>query len=227
MWRVVRTACVRYASKALQKDDEVKNAVALTTGDKAAVLAAVTEDGLLLRFASPELKADLDVARAAVTQTTEAVMYIGDSNGKWGLDFVGEEGEFISDPEDGPLFDKDILMIVLADNGAALMFFPTIIRDDTDVIRAAVGAAGSAIMAASDRLKVNAPGHCSLPGHVPALQTNACTFSPSRWSREYRCSLHALFFLLLLFPLYTCATNTEYRTTRRLYYSRSLRFRWR
>jgi uncharacterized membrane protein YqjE len=102
-------------------------------GDKEVALAAVTNEGMTLKFASPELKSDKEVVLASVKQNGSA------------LEFASLELKS----------DKEVVLSSVKQNGSALEFASLELKSDKEVVLAAVTNKGMALEFASPELLAN------------------------------------------------------------------------
>jgi len=149
--------------------------------DKVVVMAAVKQNGRVLRFASQELQRDREVVMEAVKQNgmvlsdasqelqrdREVVMEAVKENG-WALSYASQElqrdrdvvmeavkqnGRMLSDASQELQGDKEVVMEAVEKCGFALEFASETLRGDRDVVMAAVKQDGEALAFASDELK--------------------------------------------------------------------------
>ena len=123
--------------------------------DKVKTMAAVTQNGNALYFASDELKNDKDVVMAAFKkqgwinvsdefQTMKEVMMAA---------VAKSYGRALSYASDELKNDKEVVMAAVAQDGGALEYASDELKNDKEVVMAAVAQKGSALYFASDELK--------------------------------------------------------------------------
>ena len=138
---------------------ELNGGTALPTinwSNKEVVLAAVTHNGFAIRFASEELKVDIEVVMAAVTQNGFALRYVSEEL-KADIEVVmasitnnGSALRFASEALQG---DKEVVLASITNDGYALRFASKALQGDKEVVFAAVTNNGSAIKFASEALQ--------------------------------------------------------------------------
>ena len=124
--------------------------------DKVVVMAAVKQNGRVLRFASQELQRDREVVMEAVKQNG---MVLSDASQELQRDrdvvmeAVKQNGRMLSDASQELQGDKEVVMEAVEKCGFALEFASETLRGDRDVVMAAVKQDGEALAFASDELK--------------------------------------------------------------------------
>lgn len=98
--------------------------------DRAAVLAAVEGDGLLLRYASEDLRGDVEVVQVALAQTGVALQYATD------------------DLRD----NRELVQVAVRQTWVALEFASDSLKNDLEIVQQAVGESGLALKDASPEL---------------------------------------------------------------------------
>ena len=116
-----------YSNKVLDYDLDYEGLKA----DRAVVLAAVTQKGYALRYASEALKGDKQVVLTAVTQKGMALEYADNKLKN----------------------DKDVVLAAVSQDGMALKYADDILKNDKDVVLAAVNKDLKSIYYASEILK--------------------------------------------------------------------------
>ena len=141
-----------YSNKVLDYDLDYEGLKA----DRAVVLAAVTQKGYALRYASEALKGDKQVVLTAVTQKGMALEY-ADNKLKNDKDVVlaavSQYGMALEYADDILKNDKDIVLTAVTQKGMALEYAHFKLKNDKDVVLAAVSQDGMALKYADDILK--------------------------------------------------------------------------
>ena len=106
----------------------------LLKADRQVVLAAVTQDGLALRFASDLLKDDREVVLAAVTQNGLALTFASDSlKAESYVVFTAVTQNGAALKECKLKANREIVKAAVKQNGAALQFASTELQNDIDM----------------------------------------------------------------------------------------------
>jgi hypothetical protein len=149
--------------------------------DKEVMLAIVQLNGLAIKYASPRLWHDPELARAAVMNNSHALLHLppdlrdelaytalarcgrllehlslkikGDKASVQAA--VQQDGLAICYANEGLKDDVDVVLAAVTQNGFALGHVSNGMRDDERVVHAAVAQNGEAIKSVSDRLRVN------------------------------------------------------------------------
>jgi len=125
---------------------------------KDTLLAALTQDGTFLYFASDALKADRGVVAAAVQKDGRALEYAADAL-KAEKDIVmaavAQDGNALRHAAHSLRADKDVVMAAVKQSWMALQYASHSLRADKDVIVAAVTRGGQALSFAADDLKAD------------------------------------------------------------------------
>lgn len=149
--------------------------------DRAVCVAAVSQDGLMLRHCSEDMCNDPTVVLAAVGQFGQAIQFAGHSmratkavalravqRDGWALQYIDEA--LLSDKDVGlaavsenPMSlghlseslrsDRDVVLKAVQSGGKALQYAHPSLRDDSQVVLAAVSSDGRALQHASIRLR--------------------------------------------------------------------------
>jgi len=109
-------------------------------GDKEVVLAAVAQDGLALQFASHELKNDKLVVLVAVTDKGLALFFASPemkNDQLVVLAAVTEDGLALSFASPEMKNDKEVVLAAVTENGFAFVYASAAMQTDPDVVRAA------------------------------------------------------------------------------------------
>ena len=105
------------------------------------VLLAVQEDGMALQFASPELRSDRDIVLAAVRQNGDAYQFAMEPMTDYSeiryTSLVQKDGMALQNVGPELQGNRDIVMIAVQENGNALQFASPELQGDPEIIRAA------------------------------------------------------------------------------------------
>ena len=126
--------------------------------DREVVLAAVTNNGYALKYASPELKADRVVVMAAVSQDGYALKY---ASPELKADRVVvmlavinyDSALYFASPE--LKADREFILAAVINEGLALGYASPELRSDREVVLTAVTNSGDALISASPELKAD------------------------------------------------------------------------
>ncbi|MCX6987963.1 MAG: DUF4116 domain-containing protein [Chlamydiae bacterium] len=131
----------------------LKLASPLLKADKAVVLLAVANKGSALQFAAAELRADREVVLAAVTAKGQNLLYKDPSSCEKFRILTRLTGEPFSNLINRP----DLVNPILNLPTLALQYASEQLRDDQDIVLAAVKVSGLSLQFASERLQSNIP----------------------------------------------------------------------
>ncbi|MEI8329309.1 MAG: DUF4116 domain-containing protein, partial [Chlamydiia bacterium] len=131
----------------------LKLASPLLKADKAVVLLAVANKGSALQFAAAELKADKAVVLAAVTSKGQNLLYEDSASYEKFRILTRLTGEPFSNLINRPALVNPILNLPTL----ALQYASEQLRDDQDIVLAAVKASGLSLQFASERLQTTIP----------------------------------------------------------------------
>ncbi|HCC0888482.1 TPA: DUF4116 domain-containing protein [Salmonella enterica] len=119
-------------------------------------LAAVSQEGVALKYVSDELKKNRDIVLAAV-KTTGSALEFSDEEFKGDKEVVLTAARYSCDALDfasqALKNDRGFLFAAVQQSSTALMFFPDKFTDDEELVKIAVKKNGQMLHFASDRLK--------------------------------------------------------------------------
>ena len=124
--------------------------------DREVVMAAVKKNGWAFRYASDKLKNDREVVMAAINNTGMALRYASDklkNDREVVMAAVKECDLALQYASDELRADRDIVMAAVNNDGIALRYASNTLKDDRDVVFAAVLNYGSTLRHASERLR--------------------------------------------------------------------------
>ena len=119
-------------------------------------LVAVQADGMALKHASPELKADREVVLAAVRKDGAALAYASpELRADREVVLVAAHGEGLGFASEELQADREVVLQAVRQNGGALKHASPELRADRKVVLAAVQEAGMALKQASKELRAD------------------------------------------------------------------------
>ena len=151
--REIVMAAVKNFGRALRfADPELKK-------DSGIVLAAVKSNAQALAYASEELKKDRDIVMAAVKQHWEAIEYADPELKKDReivLAAVKQNGEALYWADPDPVLHREIVLaLVQKDAYKGLNDAPEVLKDDLEIVLAAVSKDGTTLEIVSERLRAD------------------------------------------------------------------------
>ncbi|CAJ1449584.1 unnamed protein product, partial [Effrenium voratum] len=119
--------------------------------DRHFLASAVSNDGLLLRFLAPELRADPKFAALAAEENPQSAAYVGSKAAA--LAAVTVEGRCLRFLSKAHRADVQIVLAAVSSCGDALMHASATRRQDKAIVLAAVKQSGKALQAAAEHLR--------------------------------------------------------------------------